>query len=508
MALFSSVAAKLKTVHDKFCILIHHSLFINMRYSVQLFFVMALTLINFLGDLENIEIPQSQYLLNQVSHDDADSARAEPVQIQNSLPDIDSKKLITEANKTLSNLLLDAECRENSEHTDSGICTVISSENTSLYDKSPEEKKQTTFEESQENTSYSCSNLNSPKRKDSTNSDNGCVCSTKSSRYPRKSSLDACHFGLSRSGDEIVGMAYGSGQIPVCSGNQPTFQINYSDNWDNLNLNIDPASSSKQEFWGENLKCKNCPSTSKKSCEERLKRKPRRVHERDAKPYHLPASTESSRSNSTDRCLNPRLVNFGSSLHPSHNTRQMPNFGAYSPRLSPRMQHFERRAANNSHHHHHRHHHHHHHHHQQQHQQQTKKLLDHRRSRSEHLQRMKRREHAKKKYHIKAGGELINDGFGPRTNKSGIVHNATSTTANHHYQTDYTINQQKTARAKTNLRVKGFNAPAANSSCSSCYDSSSETSEFHSDCQDDEEIALAMQAAEIANRDEIRSKFR
>lgn len=36
---------------------------------------------------------------------------------------------------------------------------------------------------------------------------------------------------------------------------------------------------------------------------------------------------------------------------------------------------------------------------------------------------------------------------------------------------------------------------------------SSETSSFNSECQDDEEIALAMQAAEIANRNEARSKF-
>lgn len=48
----------------------------------------------------------------------------------------------------------------------------------------------------------------------------------------------------------------------------------------------------------------------------------------------------------------------------------------------------------------------------------------------------------------------------------------------------------------------------SSSSCSSYCDSSSETSEFQSDCQDDEEIALAMQAAEIANRNQIRAKFR
>lgn len=37
---------------------------------------------------------------------------------------------------------------------------------------------------------------------------------------------------------------------------------------------------------------------------------------------------------------------------------------------------------------------------------------------------------------------------------------------------------------------------------------SSDTSSFNSNCADDEEIALAMQAAEIANRNEVRAKFR
>ena len=43
--------------------------------------------------------------------------------------------------------------------------------------------------------------------------------------------------------------------------------------------------------------------------------------------------------------------------------------------------------------------------------------------------------------------------------------------------------------------------------CFSCS-MSSDTSSFNSECQDDEEIALAMQAAEIANRNEARAKFR
>nr|CAD7586442.1 unnamed protein product [Timema genevievae] len=68
---------------------------------------------------------------------------------------------------------------------------------------------------------------------------------------------------------------------------------------------------------------------------------------------------------------------------------------------------------------------------------------------------------------------------------------------------------------------RSLEAPAASSyssTCSSCQSSisgnsdscsmSSDTSSFNSECQDDEEIALAMQAAEIANRNEARSKFR
>lgn len=47
--------------------------------------------------------------------------------------------------------------------------------------------------------------------------------------------------------------------------------------------------------------------------------------------------------------------------------------------------------------------------------------------------------------------------------------------------------------------------PSSQDNLSVC---SSETSTFDSDCADDEEIALAMQAAEIANRNEVRSKFR
>lgn len=253
-------------------------------------------------DTNNIEIPQTtQYLLNQVSRENtsvvSDSATAH---IQNSLPDLDSKKLISEANKTLSNFLLDVageSQNEISEQTDSGICTVISSENTSLYDKSPEEKK--TFaneiqrdeerrrasdeeEDTQENTSYSCSNLNSPtKRSNSATVSEKCVCGTRSNSKSAIAPLDRSievpnlhantddmsgknipriSSNFDGTNEEFIGMAYGNGHLTLCDSNQSTFQINYSENWENLNLNID-ASSSRKEFWGD-LKCENCPSTS------------------------------------------------------------------------------------------------------------------------------------------------------------------------------------------------------------------------------------------------------
>ncbi|XP_012146280.1 lateral signaling target protein 2 homolog isoform X2 [Megachile rotundata] len=546
-----------------------------------------------LGTSENIEIPQTQYLLNQVSHEN--NVSVDTVHIQNSLPDLDSRKLISEANKTLSNLLLDGECQnEISEQTDSGICTVISSENTSLYDKSPEEKK--TFaneiqqdeqvlddDDTQENTSYSCSNLNSPKRKSSTISDNSCVCSLRNVKtvpcldhsievhnlhaantegaknVPRISS------NFDGTNEEFVGVAYGNGQISVCDSNQSSFQINYSENWENLNLSID-ASTSRREFWSD-LKCENCPSTSqnmdkvgtkieqyaqdkvisRKARDERQKRRHQRKHERNSQKIHqenrmqnfqnakTSASTESSRSNSTDRCLNTRLISYGASLHPSQNTRQMPNFGSHSPRASPRLQHFETRCtasqrncsiASRT---------------QRNLSPQNRKLLDHRRSRSEQMNRIKRRdlekrdkyeranpraEQTKRKLGSRSPSELMNDGLGPRTDKSGLANEPVSptTTQSFSYGTQKDNNSQRATRAvrlvnaSTVQGTQSFSSDqssliqkpdlGSSSSCSSCCDSSSETSEFQSECQDDEEIALAMQAAEIANRNQIRAKFR
>jgi len=560
------------------------------------------------GCSANIEIPQTQYLLNQVSRENAADADEAARHIENSLPDLDSKRLISEANKTLSSFLLDTggECpNEISEQTDSGICTVISSENTSLYDKSPEEKKTfaneiqedgrgtmggTSDEDVQENTSYSCSNVNSPKRKNSVISENSCVCGTRNAKtvtpvLDQPSEVRASHgngdgepsgknvprisSSFDGTNEEFIGVAYGNGQLTLCDSNQSTFQINYSENWENLNLNID-ASSSRKEFWGD-LKCENCPSTSrtidkiggkieryaqdkaKRARDERqrrrhqhkLERSSQRIqHHEKRQNLHImrsATSTESSRSNSTDRCLNPRLSNFGASLHLGQSTRQMPNFGSHSPHMSPRLHHFESRsnsgqrccnsgsqltANRNS-------------------SPQSRKLLDHRRSKSEQIARMKRRdvekreryerdkyarsEHAKRKLgNGSANNSLINDGLGPRTDKSGLAETTAVTQdaheMSHEFQNARDNNSQRSGRATRLVNastVSGVSclnpdqclsrkADVAGSSpsCSSCCDSSSETSEFHSDCQDDEEIALAMQAAEIANRNQIRAKFR
>ncbi|TGZ49204.1 lateral signaling target protein 2 homolog [Temnothorax longispinosus] len=549
----------------------------------------------FEGYSDNMEIPQMQYLFNQVAH--GNSIDSEAHISENTSSDSDSKKLISEANKTLSNLLLDSsECpNEISEQTDSGICTVISSENTSLYDKSPEEKK--TFdneiqqegcgvsdeEDTQENTSYSCSNMNSPKKKNPAISENSCVCGMKNVSKTSTSNHSIEVPGLHSNGDrestgknipqissnfdgtneEFVGVAYGNGQLTLCDSNQSTFQINYSENWENLNLNID-ASSSRKEFW-DDLKCENCPSTSRsiekidskieryvqdkvrKTRDEKQRRRHQHKMDRNTHKAHsrlgekrhnhlqfmrVATSTESSRSNSTDRCLNARLTSFGASLHLGQNTRQMPNFGSRSPHISPRLHHFESRGqcccnlnthCVNKHS-----------------SPQSRKLLDHRRSQSEQIARMKERDVEKRERHERdkytriesckrkrgSGSSLMNDGLGPRTDKSGLVTDIATTPQNvvcHEYQSAKDNNTRRSARAvrlvnaSTVSGVSYLNSHqsliykpdvASSSSCSSCCDSSSETSEFHSDCQDDEEIALAMQAAEIANRNQIRAKFR
>lgn len=210
----------------------------------------------------------------------------------------------------------------------------------------------------------------------------------------------------------------------------------------------------------------------------------------------------------------------------------MPNFGSHSPHMSPRLHHFESRGIpgdrikNSA-------------------SSQSKKLLDHRRSKSEQTAKMKKRSivekrdkhekvngHAKRKLGSLSSNNLINDGLGPRTDKSGLPMETSTSCAttplrnNRHEFQAVRNNSRRSARAIKLVNastISGIPAylnsdqalnynkidVASSSSCSSYFDdTSSETSEFHSDCQDDEEIALAMQAAEIANRNQIRAKFR
>ena len=133
-----------------------------------------------------------------------------------------------------------------------------------------------------------------------------------------------------------------------------------------------------------------------------------------------------------------------------------------------------------------------------------------------------RSEELKKRTSSRSSSDLLNDGLGPRTDKSGLVIEPVSPVElrsvhfhDHHDSRRYArpvlistsmVSKVQTCHSENPLAQK--TDLDSSSSCSSCCESSSETSEFQSDCQDDEEIALAMQAAEIANRNQIRAKFR
>ncbi|CAH1122802.1 unnamed protein product [Ceutorhynchus assimilis] len=68
----------------------------------------------------------------------------------------------------------------------------------------------------------------------------------------------------------------------------------------------------------------------------------------------------------------------------------------------------------------------------------------------------------------------------------------------------------KNERSKSTLLVRKKSPPLTSALSANEYScsSSSETSSFNSNCADDEEIAYAIQAAELANREELRSKYR
>ncbi|KOX74781.1 hypothetical protein WN51_00388 [Melipona quadrifasciata] len=102
-----------------------------------------------LDSLHNIEILETQCLV-KTTHEN--NVIAETAHIHNSLPGFDSKKKKFQADKTLSSLLLDGECRSRniSEQNDSGIHTVTSSESTSPYDESPQKKRTSATENQQQ----------------------------------------------------------------------------------------------------------------------------------------------------------------------------------------------------------------------------------------------------------------------------------------------------------------------------------------------------------------------
>ncbi|KAK1124493.1 hypothetical protein K0M31_006844 [Melipona bicolor] len=148
-----------------------------------------------LDSSHNIEILQTQCLL-KTTHEN--NVTAETAHIHNSLLGFDSKKRKFQADKTLSSLLFDGEYRSRniSEQNDSGIHTVTSSESTSPYDESPQEKGTSAAENHQrahcldgeESASCSCFNLSSPKMKSSTTSRASAASQTRRrSSVPRMS---------------------------------------------------------------------------------------------------------------------------------------------------------------------------------------------------------------------------------------------------------------------------------------------------------------------------------
>ncbi|KAK1137792.1 hypothetical protein K0M31_002286 [Melipona bicolor] len=165
----------------------------------------------------------TQYLLNQISHEN--NVTAETAHIQNSLPNLDSKNLKFEADETLSNLLLDGEHQsEISEQNDSARLTSVKT----------------------------VASLDHSIRVHDLHAANNETNATK--HIPRISS------NFDGTNEEFVGAAYGNGQISVYDSNQSSFQINCTRNWENLSSTID-ASTSRKEFWSD-LKCENSPSTS------------------------------------------------------------------------------------------------------------------------------------------------------------------------------------------------------------------------------------------------------
>ncbi|KAF8792286.1 lateral signaling target protein 2 homolog isoform X1 [Argiope bruennichi] len=101
------------------------------------------------------------------------------------------------------------------------------------------------------------------------------------------------------------------------------------------------------------------------------------------------------------------------------------------------------------------------------------------------------------------------------TNHQSGIHSAPSWIANPTYSSPLTIPRVQRLRHEEEIATNS----ETYSSCSSCqsissvsspeWDSTSpDTSSYNSECQDDEEIALALQAAEIASRNKARARFK
>ncbi|KOX69444.1 hypothetical protein WN51_05607 [Melipona quadrifasciata] len=129
-------------------------------------------------------------------------------------------------------------------------------------------------EDALENTSCSCSSLNSPKRKSSTTSDSSYVCSLASMKtvasldhsievhdlHANNEANATKHIlrissNFDGMNEEFIGAACGNGQISVYDSKQSSFQLNCTRNWENLSSSID-ASTSRKKFWSD-LKCEN-----------------------------------------------------------------------------------------------------------------------------------------------------------------------------------------------------------------------------------------------------------
>ncbi|KOX76032.1 hypothetical protein WN51_12519 [Melipona quadrifasciata] len=162
------------------------------------------------------------------------------------------------------------------ERNDSGIHTVTSSKSTSPHDESTQEQGTSVTENQQQahclDGEDSMENLNSSKMKSSTTSGSSCVCNLTNAKTVAsldhsisvhdphaKKYIPRISSSFDGANEEFFGAVYVNGQIFVYDSNRSSFQINCTQNWENLSSSID-ASTSRKEFWSQ-PKCENSPST-------------------------------------------------------------------------------------------------------------------------------------------------------------------------------------------------------------------------------------------------------